>query len=292
MVDKEDPSLSFSQSIESFSQSISKNLTPRKVKKLLEDREKAKVVIKNIKHVMKEQGEHIKKQQNEYKKAISTLETQSFTTRFHAVAFKLELDAMRLISIRRKFDTLDLKLNFQKLIKNTVLAKRQEEAQIKASLSLYKSACTGIWSVIKNKSYEYLSQSFQALRLGPKPKASKNLKSRLEALKQERKKLRSQLRGSSKGQDDSQALQDSIEENKQLKEKLTSTEESVATFIREMTSLLEKHEPPGFRIPDAESPRPGLKVKKGKRPKARVPLISPERNEMARKHKNIKLQFD
>lgn len=91
-------------------------------------------------------------------------------------------------------------------------------------------------------------------------------------LKQERKKLRSQLRGASKGQDEPQMLQDAVEENKSLKEKLLSTEESVASFIREMTSLLERHEPPGLRAPDSESPRPGIKLKKGKRPKGRVPL--------------------
>lgn len=142
--DKAESSLSFSQDLESFSQSVSHNVTPKKVKKLLEDKEKAKHVIKNCKQIMKKQTDHMKKQQTEYKKAISTLETQSFTTRFHAVAFKLELDAMRLINIRRKIDTLDLKLNFQKFFDRTLGIKREEEAHLKASFVLYKTACNGI----------------------------------------------------------------------------------------------------------------------------------------------------
>lgn len=72
------------------------------ISKLMEDRGKAKQFIMSCKKVIKKQAEQLKKNQQEYKKLINTLETQSFTSRFHAVAFKLELEALKIIGVLRK----------------------------------------------------------------------------------------------------------------------------------------------------------------------------------------------
>jgi hypothetical protein len=72
------------------------------ISKLMEDRGKAKQFIMSCKKIIKKQAEQLKKNQQEYKKLISTLETQSFTSRFHAVAFKLELEALKIIGVLRK----------------------------------------------------------------------------------------------------------------------------------------------------------------------------------------------
>lgn len=71
-------------------------------KKPQSDREKTKAYIQSLKDLMHKQGEQLKKQQSEFKTMLSTLETQHFTARFHSVAFKLELEVLKLFEVLRK----------------------------------------------------------------------------------------------------------------------------------------------------------------------------------------------
>jgi hypothetical protein len=93
------------------------------------------------------------------------------------------------------------------------------------------------------------------------------------------------------------SLQELVEENKRLREKVQVTEQSVGLFIREMASLLDQHEPPALSEEDLV-PRPPSKVKKNLRPKPRprLPTYSPERGEESRPAKKQlekrRLQFD
>ena len=98
---------------------ISENQSGNHIHKLLDDKNKARNYIKSCKNIMKKQSDQLKKQQNEFKNAVSTLETQSFTTRFHSVAFKLELDVMRLINIRRRVDCVIKKKFFIRFVAQT-----------------------------------------------------------------------------------------------------------------------------------------------------------------------------
>ena len=66
------------------------------------DREKTKAYIQSLKDLMHKQSEQLKKQQSEFKTMLSTLETQHFTAKFHSVAFKLELDVLKLFQVLRK----------------------------------------------------------------------------------------------------------------------------------------------------------------------------------------------
>ena len=88
--------------IQSGSSDNYNNISSNDISKLLEDRGKAKQFIMSCKNIIKKQAEQLKKNQQEYKKLINTLETQSFTSRFHAVAFKLEFEALKIIGILRK----------------------------------------------------------------------------------------------------------------------------------------------------------------------------------------------
>ena len=92
------------------------------------------------------------------------------------------------------------------------------------------------------------------------------------------------LKSKAKSQSD-KTVQDLVEENQRLREKVHATEQNVGIFIKEMASLLDQHEPPGLRQLDSEEPdfvpRPPSKVKKPVRPKVRTRVVthSPERAE-------------
>lgn len=53
--------------------------------------DKVKAYVRSCKEIIKKQSEQLKNQQKDFRSAVAQLETQQFTARFHAVAFKLEL---------------------------------------------------------------------------------------------------------------------------------------------------------------------------------------------------------
>ena len=85
-------------------------------------------------------------------------------------------------------------------------------------------------------------------------------------------------------------IQDLLEENKQIREKIQNSEESVEIFIKEMSNLLDKHEPPGFR---EEIEKLALKNKRPSRLASKTKSKnSPERSEINRKSMDKKVHCD
>ena len=268
--------------------SISANASNNHIQKLLEDKSKARNYIKSCKNIIKRQVDQLKKQQSEFKNAVSTLETQSFTTRFHSVAFKLELDIMRLINIRRRIDTIAKKKFFLKFSAQVLKSRGSDYAKIRTAFALVRTACEGIAKYIKSKQSQRKKFSFNSIEQYSASKDPDSLLSRLDSIKKENFSLKASLLESGKGA----SFEELVEDNKRLKEKLRSTEQSVGNFIREMGNLLSSHEPPGF-MHENDSPKPAVKAKKGKKPKTRVPVISPDRIEFpVRKNKINRVNFD
>jgi inorganic triphosphatase YgiF len=268
--------------------SISANLSNNHIQKLLEDKSKARNYIKSCKNIIKRQVEQLKKQQAEFKNAVSTLETQSFTTRFHSVAFKLELDIMRLINIRRRIDTIAKKKFFLKFVGQVLKSRFSEYAKIRTAYALVRQAGESLAKYIKNKQKQRMKLALTSIEIFSAGKDPNSAFSRLEILKKENFGLKAALLETGKGG----TFEELVEENKKLKEKLKSTEQSVGNFIRDMGCLLNSHEPPGFAH-ENDSPKPATKAKKGKKPKSRVPVISPDRVEFpVRKNKINRVNFD
>lgn len=268
--------------------SVSVNVSVAHIQKLLEDKDKARNYIKSCKNIIKRQNEQLKKQQNEFKNAVSTLETQSFTTKFHSVAFKLELDVMRLINIRRRMDSVFKKKYFLKFASQINRAKCADYYKLRATYALVKQSIESMVRYIKIKKKSKLKIGFDSIQLLYLTKNPNSARSRLEILKKENTSLKRALQDSNK----SNAFNDLLEENKKLKEKLKNTELNVGNFIKEMGYLLNSHEPPGFNH-ENDSPRPIAKGKKGKKTKNRIPIISPEKIELPpRKHKTTRVNFD
>lgn len=268
--------------------SISVNVSVDHIQKLLEDKNKARNYIKSCKNIIKRQNDQIKKQQAEFKNAMSTLETQSFTTRFHSVAFRLELDVMKLINIRRRFDSVCKKKYFLKFSSQINRAKCAEYYKLRGIYALVKQSVENIVRYIKNKKKSKIRLGFDSIQLLALSKNPNSIRGRLEVLKKENMTLKAVLQDAGK----SSTFNELLEENKKLKEKLKSTEQNVGNFIKEMGSLLNSHEPPGFTY-ENESPKPTTKGKKGKKAKNRIPIISPDRIEFPpRKHKTTRVNFD
>lgn len=132
-------------------------------------------------------------------------------------------------------------------------------------------------------------------RLATSPESDKRLTTALNENTDLRQKV-AKLKAKAKPQVD-RSIQDLIEENQKLRDKVQVTEQSVGLFIREMASLLDRHEPPPLSDEDLV-PRPPSKVKKTLRPKprTRVTNYSPERVEESKASKKQaekrRLQFD
>ena len=82
-------------------------------------------------------------------------------------------------------------------------------------------------------------------------------------------------------------IEDLVEENRELKERLQHSEQSVAQFIKEMGSLLDKNEPAAML---AENASPKHPTKKRGKVKNRHTLITGDRND--KKPKPYFNQFD
>ena len=204
------------------------------------------------------------------------------------MAFKLELDIMRLINIRRRIDTIAKKKFFLKFSAQVLKSRASDYAKIRAAYALVRTSCEGIIKYIKSKQTQRKKLSFSMIEVYSSSKDPNSLSCRMESIKKENFTLKASLLESGKAG----SFEELVEENKRLKEKLKSTEQSVGNFIREMGGLLSSHEPAGF-VHEGDSPKPTVKAKKGKKPKARVPLISPDRVEFpVRKNKINRVNFD
>ncbi|OMJ65872.1 hypothetical protein SteCoe_37488 [Stentor coeruleus] len=266
---------------------VSVNVSVAHIQKLVEDKSKARNYIKSCKNIIKRQNDQIKKQQAEFKNAMSALETQSFTTRFHSVAFRLELDVMKLINIRRRFDVVCKKKYFLQFTSQINSAKCADYYKLRGTYAFMKQSAESIVRYIKSNKKSKLRLGFDLIQLQALSKNPNSIKGRLEVLKKENMALKASLKDPIKNT----TLNELLEENKKLKEKLKSTEQNVGNFIKEMGNLLSSHEPPGFAY-ENESLRPATKGKKGKKSKNRIPIMSPDRIEFPKKHKTTRVNFD
>ena len=153
---------------------------------------------------------------------------------------------------------------------------------------MIRLAGENIGRYLKNKKRNWLRFGFLTIFDVAAAKNPNSFRAKLENLKKDNNKLKTVILDTG----NVGSIEELVEENKKLKEKLKTTEISVGNFIKEMGNLLNSHEPPGF-FHESESPKPLNKLKKGKKLKARIPLVSPDRIEFpARKHKTTRVNFD
>ena len=260
-------------------------LTPAEMKKLLDDREKAKQYIKSCKEIIAKQSEQLKSQQVSFKESLSNLETQQYNSRFHAVGIKLELETHKIYMIFYKKYRLLLANGFF-----TFRYKSRIRNQNKKYIPLELKA------VIKNLNYDLKLNHKACVRVAWKKiknrleKSPEKIQNELLRIEKENKELRFRIAKSKVKTEVNPALVELMEENKSLKEKILNSEESVELFIKEMSNLLDKHEPPGFR---EEVERLAQKNKRtvrlGNKSKSKN---SPERTEFPRKSVERKLHCD
>ena len=260
-------------------------LTPAEMKKLLDDREKAKQYIKSCKEIIAKQSEQLKSQQASFKESLSNLETQQYNSRFHAVGIKLELETHKIYMIFYKKYRLLLSNGFF-----TFKYKSQLRSQNKKYIPLE------LKTVIKNLTHDLKLNHKACVRVAWKKirarleKSPEKIQNELLKIEKENKELRFRIAKSKVKTEVNPALVELMEENKSLKEKIVNSEESVELFIKEMSNLLDKHEPPGFR---EEVERLAQKNKRtvrlGNKSKSKN---SPERTEFPRKSVERKLHCE
>ena len=166
------------------------NMSSAQMKKLLDDKGKVRNYIKSCKNIIKKQSDQLKKQQLEFKTTVNALETQSFTMRFHSVAFKLELDVMRLINIRRRIDTVLKKKYFIRFSAQIAKARNAEYLKIRGGYSLLKLGIENIYRYIKTKKNSKLKLAFQGIRIAAIAKSPNSLRNKYELVKKESNNLK------------------------------------------------------------------------------------------------------
>jgi hypothetical protein len=272
--------------------------------------EKAKTYIKSCKEIVHKQSEQLKKQQSEFKAMLSSLETQHFTARFHAVAFKLELEVVKMVGAMRKVRAMALAKGFQRYAVQTKKARIAEGYGMQLTILRVRKAFGTISRLGRGK-YEQAMRTAVRIWAGErrarsvgKAKSERiggNVDQKLAQITSENVELRTKItRLKAKLSSPPQLnIQDLLEENRRLKDKVQVTEQNVGVFIREMGSLLDQHEPSGARAEEEDlAPRPPSKNKKLIRPKirSRMTTYSPERlEEKTSTRRSIdkrRLQFD
>lgn len=182
---------------------------------LVKDKQKSKLYIKNCKRISKKQVEQLKAQQKEHKKAVSSIETQSFTTKFHAVAFRVEHEVMKLIGMRRKLDLIIVKTYFERYATSAKIQRIRRTGKITSNLLTLKSACFSIYSTLRSAKFRQNSAFLSIL----KDPGENHQNSKLKKLCEEKQSLE---KNSSQGLR-SNKIDKLIRENAKLKEKLEST---------------------------------------------------------------------
>jgi uncharacterized protein YdcH (DUF465 family) len=217
-------------------------LSSTDIKKLLDDREKAKQYIKSCKEIISKQSEHLKAQQQSFKESLSSLESQQYNSRFHAVGIKLELESHKIYMTFYKKYKLMLASGFFKF-RFQLGYKTQAKKYIPIEL---KSALRYMCAYILNNhqvSVQNAWKKFKTLINGNTEKIVQEA----AKIEKENKDLKFKIAKSKARTETNSHVQDLLEENKVLKDKIQSSEESVELFVKEMSNLLDKHEPPGFR---------------------------------------------
>ena len=260
-------------------------LTSNDLKKLVEDREKSKQYIKSCKEIIAKQSEQLKAQQLSFKESLSSLESQQYNSRFHAVGIKLELESHQLYMAFYRQHRLRLSAGFYKFkynISTKNLVKKYVPIELKSALKTicynakknHQACLANSWRKLKNSITENKEKLLQ--EIGRVEKENKELKFKIA-----KSKLKTEV---------NPAMQEIAEENKSLREKIQNSEESVELFIKEMSSLLDKHEPPGYR---EEIEKLNLRNKRSGRVASKSKSKnSPERSEMPRKSLDKKLHCD
>jgi hypothetical protein len=268
-----------------LSESKHSKLTPAEMKKLLEDREKAKQYIKSCKEIIAKQSDQLKSQQASFKESLSNLETQQYNSRFHAVGIKLELETHKIYMIFYKKYRLTLANGFF-----TFKFKLHPRQQSKKYVPLeIKTALKNMIFAFKLNHRAVVRHSWKRIR-GRIEKNPEKINNEIVKVEKENKELKFRIAKTKVKTEINPALQELMEENKSLKEKIQNSEESVELFIKEMSNLLDKHEPPGF---SEEVERIAQKNKRtvrlGNKSKSKN---SPERSEFPRKSVDRKLHCD
>lgn len=273
--------------------------------------EKAKTYIKSCKEIVHKQSEQLKKQQAEFKAMLSSLETQHFTARFHAVAFKLELEVYKLFGVMRKVRSVALAKGFQRYAVQVKKTRAAEVFGLQLTVLKVRKALGSVTAIARGN-YEHALRTAISLwteqrKLKKSPPRAKterigsDIDQKISQINSENTDLRNKItRLKAKlTSPPQQSLQDLMEENRRLRDKVRMTEQNVGVFIREMGSLLDQHEPPTVRVEEEDMmPRPPSKNKKVVRPKirSRMTTYSPERLEdKTATRKSIdkrRLQFD
>ena len=261
------------------------NLSSNDIKKLVENREKAKQYIKSCKEIIAKQSDQLKAQQAEFKESLSSLESQQYNSRFHAVGIKLELESHKIYMIVYKKYRLLLasglyKFRYNNSIKNPV--KKYVPIELRSAIKRFTFnfkknyvACMGnAWRKLRNSAGDNSEKILQEI----------------VRIEKENKELKFKIAKSKIKTEVNPAIQELAEENKSLKEKIQNSEESVELFIKEMSNLLDKHETPGFR---EEIEKLALKNKRSTRINSKnKSKNSPERAEVPRKSMDRKLHCD
>lgn len=255
------------------------------VKKLLEDREKAKQYIKSCKEIIAKQSEQLKAQQASFKDSLSSLETQQYNSRYHAVGIKLELETHKVYMIFYKKYRLLLSSGFYKF-KFNASAKHPVKKFVPLELkSTLKTLCYNLKQSHRSSLLHFWKKLKTTLS-----ENSEKIHHEISRIEKENKELKFKIAKSKIKTEINPAIQELLDENRLLKEKIQNSEESVELFIKEMSNLLDKHEPPGFR---EEIERLAQKNKRnirvGNKSKSKN---SPERAELPRKSLDRKLHCD
>lgn len=266
-------------------ESKNSKMSANELKKLVDDREKAKLYIKSCKETIAKQSEQLKTQQASFKESLSALESQQYNSRFHAVGIKLELESHQLFMAFYKQYRLKLSSGFYRFkynLNSQNFTKKYVPVELKTVL---KDFCADI----KLNHSACMAHSWRILRKAASGNSQKVLQE-IARLEKENKDLKFKAAKAKLKPEVSPAVQEMIEENKSLREKIQNSEESVELFIKEMSNLLDKHEPPGFR---EEIEKLALKNKRSARFSNKTKSKnSPERSEGLRKSLDKKLHCD
>ncbi|CAG9321762.1 unnamed protein product [Blepharisma stoltei] len=249
------------------------------VKKLIDDREKARQYIRSCKETMGKQSEQHKKEQSEFKQTLANLESQQYNTRFNAVAIKLELETHKIFKIFTKRASLLLAQAFYLYRQNVRSLKKSNQFYIAVELKFGLKKL--IWNVKKHRGIVGRKYWNRWVKLVSDD--SEKLQKEILKVEKENKEFKFKITKRKMKGESGSVLNEIMEENKQLKEKIKASEESVGVFIREMSLLLDQHEPPGFRE-EIEKFAQRSKRQTKPVPKARL-RHSPE-------HGERRLQFD
>jgi predicted nuclease with TOPRIM domain len=166
---------------------------------------------------------------------------------------------------------------------------RQKCTVVLTQLQL-KTHLTALFSVLRGLKHSTVLQAYSSLKHGG---STRSLRQKLEALERDKDELVKQL---SKGEESSRRshpiLKELQEENRGLKEKLVQTEKNVGVFVKEMASLLDQHQPEGFRRAEVEAAINKVRRPVKGRARSRVNPVSPEREGIRRGDRSNKVQFD